>query len=128
MESLNAGVPVVAVVEDANCDHAWKNMTQEAQQTEILRPAAMALGDLETVRPVGAARVVFVANNAASGYVKALQHAVHREGKYQSSDLVEMNCAAIAAAMGAAAASAGRTRSASRTRSGKGWPTRTRRR
>ena len=44
--------------------------------------------------------MVFVVNNAASGYVKALQHAVYGEGKYQSSDLVEMDYAAIAAAMG----------------------------
>jgi acetolactate synthase-1/2/3 large subunit len=60
----------------------------------------MTLGDLETARRVGAACVVFVVNNAASGYVKALQHAVYGEGKYQSSDLVEMDYAAIAAAMG----------------------------
>ena len=39
-------------------------------------------------------------NNAASGYVKALQHAVYGESKYQSSDLVEMDYAAIAGAMG----------------------------
>jgi acetolactate synthase-1/2/3 large subunit len=38
-------------------------------------------------------------NNAASGYVKALQHAMFR-GRYQSSDLVEMDYAAIARAMG----------------------------
>src|SRR5690554_1843349 len=29
-ESLNAGIPVVAIVADAHRDHAWKNMTQEA--------------------------------------------------------------------------------------------------
>ena len=52
MESLNAGVPVVAVVEDANRDHAWKNMTQEAQQTEILRPAAVELIRVESTRRV----------------------------------------------------------------------------
>jgi acetolactate synthase-1/2/3 large subunit len=45
---------------------------------------------------------VCVFNNAASGYVKALQHAVYREGRYQSSDLVEMNYAAIARSMGCA--------------------------
>lgn len=60
----------------------------------------MTLGDLETARRVGAACVVFVVNNAASGYVKALQHAVYGEGRYQSSDLVEMDYAAIANAMG----------------------------
>ena len=39
VESLNAGIPQVAIIGDANRDHAWKNMTQEARQVEILRPA-----------------------------------------------------------------------------------------
>jgi len=39
-------------------------------------------------------------NNAASGYVKALQHAMYGAGNYQSSDLAEMDYAAIARAMG----------------------------
>ncbi len=60
----------------------------------------MSLGDLETARRVGAPIVVCVFNNAASGYVKALQHAVFGPGAYQSSDLVEMDYAAIANAMG----------------------------
>ena len=38
VESLNAGVPLVAIVGDANRTHAWKNMTQEAKQLEILAP------------------------------------------------------------------------------------------
>ena len=42
---------------------------------------------------------IVVVNNAASGYVKALQHAIFR-ARYQSSDLVEMDYAAIARAMG----------------------------
>jgi acetolactate synthase-1/2/3 large subunit len=41
-----------------------------------------------------------VFNNAASGYVKALQHSMFGKGSYQSSDLVEMDYAAIARAMG----------------------------
>lgn len=40
VESLNAGVPLVAIVGDANRTHAWKNMTQEAKQLEILGPCA----------------------------------------------------------------------------------------
>ena len=60
----------------------------------------MTLGDLETARRVGAAPILFVVNNAASGYVKALQHAVYGHGHYQSSDLVEMDYAAIANTMG----------------------------
>jgi acetolactate synthase-1/2/3 large subunit len=62
----------------------------------------MTLGDLETARRAGAAPVILVVNNAASGYVKALQHAMYGAGNYQSSDLVEMDYAAIARAMGCA--------------------------
>jgi acetolactate synthase I/II/III large subunit len=39
VESLNAGVPLIAIVGDTHRDHAWKNMTQEARQLDILRPA-----------------------------------------------------------------------------------------
>ena len=60
----------------------------------------MSMGDLETARRVGAPLVACVFNNAASGYVKALQHAVFGPGNYQSSDLVEMNYAGIATSMG----------------------------
>jgi acetolactate synthase-1/2/3 large subunit len=60
----------------------------------------MTLGDLETARRAGAAFVVCVFNNAASGYVKALQHSMFGSGNYQSADLIEMDYAAIARAMG----------------------------
>jgi acetolactate synthase-1/2/3 large subunit len=60
----------------------------------------MTLGDLETARRLGTNFVLCVFNNAASGYVKALQHAVFGAGNYQSSELVEMDYAAIARAMG----------------------------
>jgi acetolactate synthase-1/2/3 large subunit len=59
----------------------------------------MTLGELETARRVGAGLTVVVVNNAASGYVKALQHAM-MGGRYQSADLTEMDYAAIARAMG----------------------------
>jgi len=59
----------------------------------------MTLGDLETARRAGANVTIMVVNNAASGYVKALQHAMYGQ-RYQSSDLVEMNYAKIAEAMG----------------------------
>lgn len=39
VEALNAGTPIVALIGDAHRDHAWKNMTQESRQAEILRPA-----------------------------------------------------------------------------------------
>jgi acetolactate synthase I/II/III large subunit len=59
----------------------------------------MMLGELETARRTGIGLTILVVNNAASGYVKALQHAMFA-GRYQSSDLVEMDYAAIARAMG----------------------------
>jgi len=62
----------------------------------------MTLGDLETARRLGLAFTVIVVNNAASGYVKALQHLMYGAGAYQSSDLVEMDYAAIARTMGCA--------------------------
>ena len=60
----------------------------------------MSMGDLETARRVGANFVTIVFNNAASGYVKALQHAVFGEGNYQSSDLIEMDYSQIAKGFG----------------------------
>lgn len=59
----------------------------------------MTLGDLEMARRVKAPITIVVVNNAASGYVKALQHLMY-DGQYQSSDLTDMNYAAIATAMG----------------------------
>ena len=60
----------------------------------------MTLGELETARRSGTPFVLCVFNNAASGYVKALQHSMFGKGNYQSSDLVEMDYAAITRAMG----------------------------
>jgi acetolactate synthase-1/2/3 large subunit len=60
----------------------------------------MVIGELETARRAGIGNLtVVVVNNAASGYVKALQHAMFGK-RYQSSDLVEMDYASIANAMG----------------------------
>jgi acetolactate synthase-1/2/3 large subunit len=60
----------------------------------------MTVGDLETARRAGAAFTLVVVNNAASGYVKALQHAVYGEGNYQSADLIETDYAELARAFG----------------------------
>jgi acetolactate synthase-1/2/3 large subunit len=60
----------------------------------------MVLGELETARRMGLGLTVIVVNNAASGYVKALQHLMYGEGNYQSSDLAETDYAAVANAMG----------------------------
>ena len=60
----------------------------------------MVLGELETARRLGLAITIIVVNNAASGYVKALQHLMYGEGAYQSSDLAETDYAAAAQALG----------------------------
>jgi acetolactate synthase-1/2/3 large subunit len=60
----------------------------------------MVVGELETARRAGAGFTLIVVNNAASGYIKALQHAVYGEGNYQSSDLLETDYAALARAYG----------------------------
>ena len=60
----------------------------------------MTLGELETARRMNLAFTIIVVNNAASGYVKALQHLMYGEGAYQSSDLAETNYASTAEALG----------------------------
>ncbi|MFT3816753.1 MAG: thiamine pyrophosphate-binding protein [Rubrivivax sp.] len=60
----------------------------------------MTLGELETAKRLGTAFVLCVFNNAASGYVKALQHSMYGAGHYQSSDLHELDYAGIAERMG----------------------------
>jgi acetolactate synthase-1/2/3 large subunit len=60
----------------------------------------MVIGELETARRAGAAITLMVVNNAASGYVKALQHAMYGSGNYQSSDLAETDYAEVARAFG----------------------------
>jgi acetolactate synthase-1/2/3 large subunit len=59
----------------------------------------MTLGDLETAVRLKVPVTVIVVNNAASGYVKALQHTLFA-GRYQSSDLTDLNYARIAEVMG----------------------------
>src|SRR5437879_12293049 len=61
----------------------------------------MMLGELETARRAGLGLTIVVVNNAASGYVKALQHAM-MGGRYQSADLSETDYAGVARAMGVA--------------------------
>jgi len=60
----------------------------------------MMLGELETARRTGLKFTVIVVNNAASGYVKALQHLVYGPGAYHASDLAETNYAVAAKALG----------------------------
>ena len=60
----------------------------------------MMLGELETARRLGLAFTIVVVNNAASGYVKALQHLMYGPGAYHASDLAETNYAEVARVMG----------------------------
>jgi acetolactate synthase-1/2/3 large subunit len=55
----------------------------------------MMIGELETACRLGLGLTIIVVNNAASGYVKALQHVMYG-ARYQSSDLSEVNYADIA--------------------------------
>src|SRR5215470_16611464 len=43
VESLNGGIPIVAIAGNTNRLHSWKNMTQECRQAEILKPAVKEL-------------------------------------------------------------------------------------
>lgn len=60
----------------------------------------MMLGELETACRINLEFTIVVINNAASGYVKALQHLMFGSGNYQSSDLKEINYAKVASAIG----------------------------
>ncbi len=60
----------------------------------------MTLGELETARRLGLSITLVVVNNAASGYVKALQHLMYGDDAYQSSDLSETDYARTADALG----------------------------
>lgn len=51
-ESLNAGVPLIAITGDTHRAHSWKNMTQEARQVEILRPAVKEMIRVEMIERI----------------------------------------------------------------------------
>jgi acetolactate synthase-1/2/3 large subunit len=52
VKSLNAGIPLIAIVGDTHRDHSWKNMTQETRQVEMLRPAAKEIIRIEAGRRI----------------------------------------------------------------------------
>src|SRR3546814_10511176 len=52
VESLNAGVPVVAIVGATHRLHSWKNMTQESRQLDILRPAVKEVLRVEYIQRI----------------------------------------------------------------------------
>lgn len=51
-EALNAGSPIVCVVGDTHREHAWKNMTQESKQVEVLRPVCKELIRVESIKRI----------------------------------------------------------------------------
>jgi acetolactate synthase-1/2/3 large subunit len=69
VEALNAGSPLVAIVGDAQRDHAGKNMTQETDQVAILRPACKELIRVEAVHriPEAVRRAFAIATSGRPG-------------------------------------------------------------
>ncbi|WP_199184303.1 thiamine pyrophosphate-binding protein [Cryobacterium sp. Y62] len=61
---------------------------------------AMSMGDLETARRLKLPFVVVIVNNAASGYIKSLQHLMYGTDSYHASDLSEIDYAAVARSIG----------------------------
>ncbi len=90
VESLNAGVPLVAIVGDANRQHAWKNMTQEAKQLEILGPCVKEVLRVEVGErvPELVRRAFAVATSGRPGPVilDVPEDIAHGEFEYQASD------------------------------------------
>jgi len=52
VEALNSGTPLVAIIGDAHRGHAGKNLTQEARQIEILRPAVKEILRIEMIERI----------------------------------------------------------------------------
>src|SRR6266436_454575 len=90
VESLNAGIPQVVLVGDANREHAWKNMTQEARQIEILRPAVKDVIRIEAVKriPELVRRAFAVATSGRPGPVvlDVPEDICHGETDFEASD------------------------------------------
>ncbi|MBV8152166.1 MAG: thiamine pyrophosphate-binding protein, partial [Candidatus Eremiobacteraeota bacterium] len=90
VESLNAGVPIVAIAGDAHRAHAWKNMTQETRQVDMLRPAVKELLRIESVQrvPELAARAFAVATSGRPGPVllDVPEDVAHGEHEFTAAD------------------------------------------
>ena len=84
VESLNAGIPLIALVGDTHRDHSWKNLTQESRQADILRPACKELIRVEQIQrlPEMIRRAFTVATSGRPGPVvldipEDICHGVH---------------------------------------------------
>ncbi|NLI28598.1 MAG: thiamine pyrophosphate-binding protein [Nitrospiraceae bacterium] len=89
-ESLNAGVPLIAITGDTHRAHSWKNMTQEARQVEILRPAVKEMIRVEMIEriPELVRRAFSVAVSGRPGPVVLdfPEDIMHGEYDFQASD------------------------------------------
>ncbi|MDR3561488.1 MAG: thiamine pyrophosphate-binding protein [Negativicutes bacterium] len=90
VESLNAGVPLIAIIGDTHRAHSWKNMTQECRQMEMLRPAVKELIRIEMIErvPELVRRAFSVATSGRPGPVvlDIPEDVMHGEYDYQDSD------------------------------------------
>ena len=78
-----------------------QSLANEVSMREVEQQRLYVLeGELETALRMKAGVTILVVNNAASGYVKALQHSMYGTGNYQSSDLMDTNYANVANAFG----------------------------
>ena len=91
VESLNAGVPVIAIAGDTNRDHSWKNMTQEARQIEILAPTVKEVIRIERIHriPELVRRAYAVATSGRPGPVllDVPEDIAHGEHEFDEDDL-----------------------------------------
>ncbi len=91
VESLNAGVPMVAITGDSNRDYSWKNMTQESKQLEILAPAVKEVIRVEAIQrvPELVRRAYGVATSGRAGPVllDVPEDIAHGEYDFDENDL-----------------------------------------
>lgn len=91
VESLNAGVPVIAIAGDTNRDYSWKNMTQEARQIEILAPTVKEVIRIERIHriPELVRRAYAVATSGRPGPVllDVPEDIAHGEHDFEADDL-----------------------------------------
>ena len=91
VESLNAGVPVIAIAGDTNRDHSWKNMTQEARQIDILAPTVKEVIRIERIHriPELVRRAYAVATSGRPGPVllDVPEDIAHGEHEFDEDDL-----------------------------------------
>ena len=81
---------MIAIVGDANREHAWKNMTQEARQLEILRPAVKEIVRVEVIKrlPEHVRRAFAVATSGRPGpvIIDVPEDIAHSEHDFDASD------------------------------------------